>query len=128
MILPGEWIMKVPSLEDTKITSSIIRMKLLILERLKARTNTFITGKKLGDEVGVGPESIRRFVHILRKEGEPIASNVAKGYAYVTDRKVLEETADWFEAKARDHLHTAKILRNILQDKSKWTLFDDNHR
>ena len=96
--------------------------KLRLQYLLRRDINKFATNKewrnKLHEhsDIRISEQEFRLLIHDLRKEGVPIASSIRQGYALVDSKEVLEETAKWLEHKARDHFHTAKILREILKD------------
>lgn len=96
-----------------------------IYKLLKKKKGQWLFADEIAKAIGFKPQGgyIRNSVHRLRRMGIPIASDVNKGYRYVTKYKDVAPTVRWFQNKARDHSKTAQSLMLIFEMKDQQRLF-----
>lgn len=95
-----------------------------IYRLLKKNKKKWLYAYEITKGIGIGEKrTIRNNIHRLRRMGIPIASDVGKGYRYVTKYKDIATTVRWFQNKARDHSKTAQSLMLIFEMKDQQRLF-----
>lgn len=76
-----------------------------------------VSGRRLSKAIGVSERSLRRLIHGLRQDGEPICSDV-HGYFYAAEQKELNGTIRWLNEYimkvgcARNGLLCARVMKN----------------
>lgn len=95
-----------------------------IYRLLKKNKKKWLYAYEIIKAVGMkNTRSIRTNIHRLRRMGIPIASDVSKGYRYVTDYKDIQPTIRWFRMKSFDHSRTAQALELIFIREQQHRLF-----